>query len=371
MDSSKNFNLDGSKTILTLNNNTIEEIINSDYFKQVRLQFLNDEIPEACKRCFEEEKNRIESKRMSSQNIVNNFNYDIAKNLTSSDGNIKPNLKYLELRIGNKCNYKCRTCNAFSSSYWLSDYKKMTDKFNYIQEFTEDEDNFKWPMSNDFWKDLFQYKSDLEQIYINGGEPTIIKEHWWYLNQLIEKDKTDVVLHYNINASYIPNQAISIWKKFKKLEVVCSVDDIGERNTLMRKGSNWSTINKNIDRLLKEGIDVSICQTVSFMNYFYLDEFLLWLESKGLQNKIHHNIVHCPDYLSPSILPLYIRDEIHKKFEQSKYKNKLMYLKNVFSNKDEPEKFNKAMEYTKMLDKLRNENFSETFSELMNLINKG
>ncbi len=371
MSSSKNFNSDGSRTMLTLNDNSIYEIINSDYFKQVRLQFLNNEIPEACRRCFVEEKNGVESKRVSTRNIFNNFNYEMTKELTSIDGTIKPNLKFLELRVGNKCNYKCRTCNAFSSSYWLSDYNKLTDTFDYIPKFNEEHKNFSWPMNNNFWKDLFQYKDDLEQIYINGGEPTIIKEHWWYLNQLIEKDKNDVVLHYNINASIIPDQALSIWKKFKKIEVDCSVDDIGNRNDYIRSGSRWLTINKNIDKLLEAGIDVSICQTISFMNYFYLDEFIEWLETKGLHNKLHHNIVHYPDFLSPSILPLKLRDIIHKKFEQSKYRRKLRNFKNVFSSVDEPDKFKKAMEYTKMLDELRHESFKHTFPELMNYLNKG
>ena len=354
--------------LLNLNNDSIYDIINSEYFKKIRLEFLKNNIPIACKRCFDEESNKMQSKRLLSNTTFKHFNIDDAKSLTSTDGTIKPNLKFIELRLGNKCNHKCISCNPCSSSMWESDYKKMSNELDFITKYDIDQSKFDWTTSEKFWNELGLYSDNLEQIYVNGGEPTLIKEHWLYIKHLISKGKTNIKMLYSINASYLPKDSLKLWKKFKDIEITCSVDDVDERNSYIRYGSNWETINKNIDKLLEEKIDVNICQTISFLNYLYLDEFLIWLESKGLQDKFHHNIVYQPDYLSPSILPLHVRNKIHKKFEQSKYKHKLLYLKNIFSNKDNTDKFNKAMEYINLLDKLRDKNFSKIFSELLNLI---
>ena len=48
---------------LSLNDSSIEEHLNSDYYKEVRLQMLNNEKPKACLRCFEEEEKGLKSKR--------------------------------------------------------------------------------------------------------------------------------------------------------------------------------------------------------------------------------------------------------------------------------------------------------------------
>ena len=368
MSAAKNYNEDGTITILNLNNNSIYDIINSDYYRKVRKQFLNNKIPEACKRCFEEEKNNISSKRISSQLEFKHFNLEQAKKLTSPTGYIRPNLKFLELRVGNKCNYKCRTCNPHSSSYWKDDWKKAETKFDYLPEFNNKDDDFNWPFNENFWNELGNYYEDLEQIYINGGEPTLIREHWKYINKLINKGKTDIILHYNINASIINTYSIYYWKQFKKVDIVCSVDDIDKRNSYIRYGSNWKTINKNIDKLIKENINLNICQTISFFNYYYLDEFYEWLKTKGLENKMYHNIVHYPEYLSPFALPLKTRKIIHEKFKKSKYYNRLKYLIPIFSKEDNVEKNKRCMEFTEYIDKLRNENFYKTFPELNKIL---
>ena len=46
-----------------LNKQNIEEHMNSDYYKEVRLDMLNNKMPKACMRCYNEEDKGIKSKR--------------------------------------------------------------------------------------------------------------------------------------------------------------------------------------------------------------------------------------------------------------------------------------------------------------------
>ena len=63
MNSSKNY--DGKLVqYLNLNENSINEVLNSDYFKEVRQQMLLGKKPEACMRCYNEESAGLQSKRI-------------------------------------------------------------------------------------------------------------------------------------------------------------------------------------------------------------------------------------------------------------------------------------------------------------------
>ena len=46
---------------MNLREHTIEEVWNSEHMRRTRLQMLNDEIPESCRKCFAEESKGISS----------------------------------------------------------------------------------------------------------------------------------------------------------------------------------------------------------------------------------------------------------------------------------------------------------------------
>ena len=58
----------------------------------------------------------IESKRVYEAKVYKDFDSDYASRLTGKDGSIPMDLRFVELRLGNVCNVRCRTCNPASSS---------------------------------------------------------------------------------------------------------------------------------------------------------------------------------------------------------------------------------------------------------------
>ena len=100
-------------TDIDLKQHTLTEAFNSPYMKNLRESFLNGEKPSNCNRCWAEEESGRTSKRMNSLTRLKDIIEDIS--FTHSDDN---KLMFLDLKLGNICNLKCRICGSFSSSKW-------------------------------------------------------------------------------------------------------------------------------------------------------------------------------------------------------------------------------------------------------------
>jgi hypothetical protein len=81
---------------------------------------------------------------------------------------------------------------------------------------------------------------------------------------------------------------------------------------------------------------------------------------------VHHNFVYDPDFLSPSVLPKKMRDDIHTRFGNIFPDWKISQLSSLFGGADKPEHWEKAKNYTRSLDKIRNQNFERVLSEFKN-----
>ena len=76
-----------------------EQIQNSDSFSQVRLKMLNDEMPEQCKRCWDNEKVGNKSKRLIEIERLD-FTEEDARKVTNDDGTItEVDYEFIELRL--------------------------------------------------------------------------------------------------------------------------------------------------------------------------------------------------------------------------------------------------------------------------------
>lgn len=294
--------------VLSLNDSTISEVVNCDYFKEIRLQMLQDEKPYACRRCYEEEDAGHRSKRIAETELLE-FTKDAANLVTDVDGSITPDLEFIELRLGNICNLKCKSCNPGSSSKWVSDYSAVQVTFPFVTKFPA-KLNASWTESDAFWTDLFTCSKNTKLIYVNGGEPTLVEKQWGYLDSLIAAGQTEkVTLWYNINLTSLPDQLLHRLRQFKNVQITGSVDDIYSRNDYLRTGSKFDVILDNIHRLKAEpDFKLSLNQTVSWMNALYIAQFAAFADS--LEIPFHLNMVYDPAFLSPWHLPKAIKDAI-------------------------------------------------------------
>ena len=98
-------------------------IQNSHGMRRLRQQFIDGEQPETCKKCWNEERAGRTSKRMHTLARLEHM-------LPEQDWTLdaKP-LMFLDLKLGNICNLKCRICGSWSSSTFATEeLQYVTDK---------------------------------------------------------------------------------------------------------------------------------------------------------------------------------------------------------------------------------------------------
>jgi MoaA/NifB/PqqE/SkfB family radical SAM enzyme len=352
---------------LDVNNNTIDSIMNSDYYKQTRLEMLNNQIPHACQRCYQEEANGVRSKRVE-ENERLGFTEDMARAITQHDGTIPVNFKFVELRLGNLCNLKCRTCNPMSSTNWIQPYQKLQEELKFVTHYDR-KINSSWTESDEFWDDLFKHSEDLQLIYVNGGEPTLVEKHWKYLEELIKRGlNKQITLWYNINMTNLPDKLIELWKEFKRVQVTCSIDDLGERNDYIRAGSEWNTVISNLDKIQSYSwIEASICQTVGWMNVYYVNDFIKYMRSRNLH--VHLNYVYDPEFLSIKALPSHLKQVILDRCTDLN-EWELNSLRSQFVEQSDMTLYQRGVEYNNWLDNNNRTSFANVFPEWSKVLNE-
>ena len=102
-----------------LNRDNLEEAWTSETYTKIRKQLLNNERPEMCQRCFREEDAGVRSSRQAwNDKWKEDKEYTIDAPF---------DIKYVDLRLGNLCNLKCRMCNPYASNMWVKEWELVSD----------------------------------------------------------------------------------------------------------------------------------------------------------------------------------------------------------------------------------------------------
>jgi radical SAM protein with 4Fe4S-binding SPASM domain len=369
-----------------LNNDSVNDIWNSEKMKSLRLAMLEGKQPEICVKCFSSEKSAGFSGRTRHNREFSHVLDNIPK-ITDDDGTCHTmELKYWDFRFSNLCNFKCRSCGPRYSSSWIPDSKKM----GWIKEQEKVWNIQQVGISNNY-KFLEEQIHTVEKIYFAGGEPLLMDEHWYILDLLQKHQRYDVRISYNTNLStltYKKKNILDIWSKWQpgKLEIWPSVDEIGDRAELIRSGTVWKQIEKNLIELSKlENVHVKPAITAGAMNVFRLPEIIDYLVNIGVItasrrfSNFYLNLLEWPSHYHVHILSEDYRKKIIDKinnFIQShneKYVTdvKFIFLQILFElsrpyNKEQAQKF---VIITEKLDGIRNENMFNTIPELNDVLN--
>ena len=353
--------------ILSLNKDSIESVMNSDFYKKTRCEMRDGIEPNACKRCYDEERAGIKSKRLEENERYLQDSRVIIDSMLP-DGTVNVDFRFIELRLGNICNLRCRTCNPVSSSKWIAEYKKLQKDLNFVTDYSNIEKG-EWFEQDKFWDELLEKSNGLKRIYVNGGEPTMVKKHFRYLEMLIKLGLNHQVdLWYNINLTQVPEELVNLWSQFKSISVSASIDDLDKRNSYIRSGSDWNTTLNNLKKLQGyDFIDLSIVQTISTYSALYLPEFYDFFKNQmGLH--VHLNWCYDPSYLSPWTLPENIKKQIIIDCSKVMQPWDLHNIEQTLSKPSDSVAVERFLQYTQWLDNSRDEKFAEVFPELNKLL---
>lgn len=351
----KNFITQPDGTPYKLWRDNLTEAWNSDTYKTIRKQLLNDERPEMCQRCFREEDAGLKSARIGwNQKWAKDQDYELEPEM---------DIKYVDLRLGNLCNLRCRMCNPYSSNQWVDEWKALTG-----QDLGQDEFNrlktMDWPENPKTWENLFALSDTVEEIYLTGGEPTVIREQHRLLQHFIDKGTAkDIRLKYNINMTNIPKHLLDMWAKFKRVQVNCSIDAYGDLNRYIRYPSRWKSVQKTWDQIRAiPNVSYEIHCTVQMYNILNLNKLIDWAEPYN--TRIYFNILNHPEELNIRVLPLDLKDEAAYRLSSYKNMEKIQGVIDYMYAEDWSNRLDDFYRYTDVLDKSRNEKLADHVPEL-------
>lgn len=301
-----------------LSTSSLSEIQSSAYMQDLRQQFLNGKQPETCRRCWAEEDAGRTSKRMHT--------LDRLKHMVGKDNVWQPDaqaLMFLDLKLGNICNLKCRICGPWSSSQYATEDIKFNitqEHYKYSYKMLKDG---AWPRENkNFWNDLDQHLDNIRYLEFTGGEPFMIREHFQLLQKIVDRGVANQVeIHYNTNGTQWPEEAESIWQHFKHVEIAFSIDDIEQRFEYQRTNAVWDEVVENLSKYKElrsrhRNITLQVCCTVNIFNVYYLEHVANWVEQQNF-DFIYWNLMHDAYYFSIATLPAEVKVAIAEKLNSA------------------------------------------------------
>ena len=365
--------VDSHSVKFNLKSADFREIQNSEYMYQLRQQFLSGEQPQTCRKCWNEERSGRTSKRMHTLDRLKHMG--ISSEWTQA---AKP-LMFLDLKLGNICNLKCRICGSWSSSQFAAEEiavlpreeQKKSHAYSMLRAGA-------WPRDNpQFWDQIDSVLNDIRYIEFTGGEPFMIEEHFQMLQGMVDRGIAhQVEIHYNTNGTQYPEEAEHIWKHFKTVEIAFSLDDVGERFEYQRSNAQWAQVCENLDRFrdLKEiypNIELQVCTTVNIFNVRYLGDIAAWLErNRESFSFVYWNMMHDAWYFSIACLPDSAKTAIAQYLDSvvTIYREEFDRIRDFMTRGASTDGFMTCMKIQD-LDQKRNTDLAVTAPELAQLLN--
>lgn len=386
----------------------IDENRNAKNWKSLRSAMLQGKRHKACQLCWDEEDNKIESKRQNHNNVNRNNIEKMLRN-TEPDGTINPTdfpISYWDLRFGNKCNIKCRSCGPTDSDQWYSDHVALGrgDTFK-----TKDGDTvqieesapgkyktpeiFHWVDDSKLWDNIRTNIRQIDRFYFTGGEPTVNIKHRELLDFMIDEDVAkDIVLEYNTNMVGIPESVYTQWSKFKEVNLGMSIDGIYEHFEHIRFPGKWSKVDKGVikvdsDHRLKN-TKASYTVTLSIMNVVHILDMIWWhKEQKYVRinpNIVVHNLYY-PKFYNIVNLPLEIKviirnlytqfiNDIYKRWPDDSgwcrqvQQTLTSILTHMDSQEPDEQELPKLFKFQSNLDKIRKEDWKTSLKDIAELL---
>jgi radical SAM protein with 4Fe4S-binding SPASM domain len=281
----------------------LKAVWNGEKFKQLRLDFKNQNYPSCCyHHCFRNTNPLhvyIDKKHTDNKQHY----YDT----TGIDGSYEYNLKIYNLNESNLCNHKCLYCSGENS--FLLD-KNKTIKIAY-----KDVDKLK--------KDFLDVIDSLEHIIFAAGE-SAMQENYIFILRELAKRNLNPKIEFVTNLSkykFEDTNIFSLLNNFSNCFVNASIDSYGDKQEYIRVNSKWETVEANRRELLKyPNIKFVVHSVITNLNAFSLPDFHYNWYNKGFLSKsnLRYITLTAPEQYHLSVMPNHTKDKIMEKYKYYK-----------------------------------------------------
>lgn len=301
---------DNNQDFPDLNTTSLESAINHPRMIELRKEFIEGKIPAGCYKCEEQLKTNTTPYREKMNNYGKNKQIVINTDGTLELLNFNPT--FLDIRFGNLCNLKCRTCSpTFSSSIGAEKNKIYNLKMQVL-----------YKLDNNIVDQIFSKLEYVEHLYLAGGEPLIEEKNYILLHELIKRKLTPSLL-YNTNLTNISFKdeiIIDLWKNFTDVRLIVSLDGYKEVNDYIRHGSQYDEILQNIQKIKNEAphVKFTVNSVASIMSMHSLPDVWKDILLKKIcgPEDILFSICYYPVEFNPTVLTIESKKEVQELFNK-------------------------------------------------------
>jgi radical SAM protein with 4Fe4S-binding SPASM domain len=300
-----------------INDYTLKEIWEGPQYRELREMHRNRQIPPSCANCAKKEKSG-RSRRMY---FWDKLDYDLRMESETLDVDSAPDIRYLDFTLSNKCNLACIHCGPFVSTGWTKDGKSLNKEMP--EYWNKQPIGFNGVKELGFMDNLFanpEYFKNLQWVALRGGEPLYDERCYevlkWFVDNGIAKN---VALDISTNATVFEDRFKEIFKEFKHIELLISIEATDDLYSVIRGGNyTWEDLNDNLEKFYAEdNIEVTFAVTVMTTNIFNLDKVWDWFYTNHRKRASISmtNVVVTPAYLNIAHMPRELKDLALEKME--------------------------------------------------------
>ena len=340
-------------TIGNIHKENISDIVRNN---PTRKQMLQGQYPTSCEGCYLQEKHRtnnfnsISSRLYYAKELANK----IPKGLLDKDNF---SLKHVDLRWSNKCNQACTYCGPEYSSKWA------TERGVKIPNDKERSERLK--------EYVYSNIKNLENVYLAGGEPLLMKQNKEFLDKL-HVANPNCTIRVNTNLSKTNTGVMASICKFKNVHWTVSIDAIEQRYEYIRHHGSWQDFVDNLKHIATLGHKISFNMLYFILNYKEIYNAVEFLQKLGFHNNSfvigpvytpqHWNVLNLPDTELEKC-----KDELQTRIDQKPgflYQNSLENILAYLTDTKFYANIQATKDSLKKMDLRRNTDYTKVFPEI-------
>lgn len=347
-------------TLGNLNKTNLLDIFYGEKINLIRDKMKNGEKPDECKVCWDNENSGTTSFRK----------LGLLKYEKSLDREWLDDIKIRDLTISPSivCNFKCRICSHHYSSSIATEKIKNSNSESEIAKIKDIlKSNLSDNKQNKIVEALDYVSESVEFLHIMGGEPFMYPYLESTLDTLIKSGYAKKIsLEFNSNGSIFPEKLIDKFKKFKSVEILFSIDDIGKRFEIQR-GAIWEEVFSNIQKfknLDDNNIKIKIAITVNIQNLLYLDQISDFFSGNGMDILwwyLEEPYYYCIDNINEKTQRRVIEKYLHHPDKELRKIAERVKSNSPMENKE-------FLDQCKKYDNMRNQDFFYYHQEIIDLM---
>ena len=372
-----------------------EKVWNSEDYMEVRRQMFSGEKVSYCSHCYLQEKLGGRNSYRQDMNLMflkRNYRKESLnriKEAFKNDFHISSPPFFLDLRLGNLCNLKCRMCFPFASSLVSKEYKNLSNHNKGFSRLLENNcidisNTLPWYEKSSFFDAIYKWLPQVKRLYFTGGEPLLIAKNIQLIEYCVTKGYAhNIEIYINTNCTVYGKKFIENLKYFKKICIHFSVDGFKAVQEYIRAPSKWNKIVENVEGYIRAAPSRThfrfnpVFQVYNSLDFCDILDWILELSRKTSKNLyIDPIILKSPVFLDVSVLPKKTLNKVKMRLSNWVNKNKKKISEQSLnaveiliafcerSSEKKKEKQKELVLFTKILDKKRGQNLKESIPAL-------